>query len=115
MLPNPMFQVTFESFTLGRFTSFIQDGCPDGEMQIWEWERPRIGGSWCGTSWGPSVYYSETRSVTITLTLRRISKEQDGYNFDFRMLYKMLPKYAAIVRYGGLRFMGESSIVDGQY
>lgn len=114
-MPNPMFQVTFESFTLGRFTSFIQEGCPDGEMQIWEWERPRIGGSWCGTSWGPSVYYSETRSVTITLTLRRISKEQDGYNFDFRMLYKMLPKYAAIVRYGGLRFMGESVIVVDKY
>ncbi|XP_054289663.1 uncharacterized protein LOC129004960, partial [Macrosteles quadrilineatus] len=98
-------QVTFESFTLGRFTSFLSGGCPDGEMQLWEWQRPRIGGAWCGTSWGPSVYFSETRSVTISVTLRRISKDQDGYNFDFRLGYKMLPKYNAIVRYGGLRFL----------
>ncbi|KAG8242076.1 hypothetical protein J6590_072970 [Homalodisca vitripennis] len=98
-------QVTFESFTLGRFTSFLTGGCPDGDMQLWEWDRPRIGGAWCGTSWGPSVYYSETRSVTVSLTLRRISKDQDGHNFDFRISYKTLPKHASIVRYGGLRFL----------
>lgn len=103
-----MFQVTFERFTLGRFDSFIRDGCPDGEMQIWEWDRPRIGGSWCGTSWGPSVYFSETRSVTVSLRLLRIARDQSGYNFDFKMSFKMLPKKEAIVRYGGFKFPGKT-------
>lgn len=94
-------QLTFDSFTLGRFVSFTSDGCPDGYLQIIEAERPHVGGSWCGTSWGPSIYYSETESVTITVSLLRLSKDQNGYNFDFRMEYKLLSKGDATVRYGG--------------
>lgn len=95
------FQLTFDSFTLGRFVSFTSDGCPDGALQISESNRPQVGGSWCGTSWGPSIYYSETNSVSIFVSLYRLSKENSGYNFDFRMEYKFLRKGSATVRYGG--------------
>ncbi|XP_028030461.1 uncharacterized protein LOC114243244 [Bombyx mandarina] len=94
-------QVLFDSFTLGRFTSFTEDGCPDGYMQIQEASRPQVGGSWCGTSWGPSIYYSETKSITLIIRLLHLSKEQNNYNFDFRMAYKVLRREHATVRYGG--------------
>lgn len=86
---------------MGRFVSFTTDGCPDGSLQIAETDRPRVGGSWCGTSWGSAIYYSETRTLTLTLRLLKLSRDQTGYNFDFRMGYKMLPKDTAVVRYGG--------------
>ncbi|KAK9718758.1 hypothetical protein QE152_g23014 [Popillia japonica] len=95
--------LTFDSFTLGRFVSFTSDGCPDGALQISESNRPQVGGSWCGTSWGPSIYYSETNSVSIFVSLFRLSKDQSGYNFDFRMEYKFLKRKSATVRYGGGR------------
>lgn len=98
------FQLTFDSFTLGRFTSFTTDGCPDGALHIQESNRPQVGGSWCGTSWVPAIYYSETNSVTISVNLYRLSKDQSGYNFDFRMEYKLLRKTLATVRYGGGKF-----------
>ncbi|XP_074031451.1 uncharacterized protein [Leptinotarsa decemlineata] len=96
-----LIQLTFDSFTLGRFVSFTSDGCPDGALQISESNRPQVGGSWCGTSWGPVIYYSETKSVTIFVNLYRLSKVENGYNFDYRMEYKFLRKQTAIVRYGG--------------
>ncbi|CAH1119117.1 unnamed protein product, partial [Phaedon cochleariae] len=96
-----LIQLTFDSFTLGRFVSFTSDGCPDGALHITEADRPRVGGSWCGTSWGPAVYYSETSSVTVAVNLLRLSKVENGYNFDYVMEYKLLRKKAAIVRYGG--------------
>ncbi|XP_060528816.1 uncharacterized protein LOC132703517 [Cylas formicarius] len=96
-----LIQVTFDSFTLGRFVSFTVDGCPDGALQITEANRPQVGGSWCGTSWGPVIYYSETKSITIHVNLLKLSKVENGYNFDYRMEYKFLKKRSAIVRYGG--------------
>ncbi|XP_046475908.1 uncharacterized protein [Neodiprion pinetum] len=93
-------QLTFDSFTLGRFVSFTAEGCPDGSLQIAEAQRPDVGGLWCGTSWGPAIYYSETSSVSLTLRLLRLSNDQTGYNFDFRMEYKMIRKSDAVVRYG---------------
>ncbi|CAG9759748.1 unnamed protein product [Ceutorhynchus assimilis] len=93
--------ITFDSFTLGRFVSFTTEGCPDGALQITESNRPQVGGSWCGTSWGPVMYYSETKSIIIHVNLYKLSKIENGYNFDYRMEYKFLRKKAAIVRYGG--------------
>lgn len=93
-------QLTFDSFTLGKFVSFTAEGCPDGSLQISEAQRPDVGGLWCGTSWGPAIYYSETPSVSIILKLLRLSKDQTGFNFDFRMAYKMIRKSDAVVRYG---------------
>lgn len=93
-------QLTFDSFTLGKFVSFTAEGCPDGSLQISEVKRPDAGGLWCGTSWGPAIYYSETPSVSITLRLFRLSKDQMGFNFDFRMAYKTIRRSDAVVRYG---------------
>lgn len=81
--------------------SFTSEGCPDGALQISESTRPQVGGSWCGTSWGPAIYYSETNSVTVYVNLLRLSKDQNGYNFDYIMEYKFLRKKLATVRYGG--------------
>lgn len=65
------FQVTLDSFTIGRFTSYTQDGCPDGYMQMAESARTPIGGMWCGTSWGPVLFYSESRSLIFTIKLNK--------------------------------------------
>jgi hypothetical protein len=94
-------QLTFDSFTLGRFISFTADGCPDGSLQISEADRPVVGGSWCGTLWGAAIYYSETRTVSLSLRLMKLARDQTGYNFDYRMGYKMLTRDTATVRYGG--------------
>lgn len=58
-----------ESFTIGRFVSYTQDGCPDGYLQIAEAFRQPMGGMWCGSSWGPVMFYSETRSLILTVKL----------------------------------------------
>lgn len=107
-------QLTFDSFTLGKFVSFTADGCPDGSLQISEAQRPDVGGLWCGTSWGPAIYYSETPGVSIILKLLRLSKDQTGFNFDFRMAYKMIRKSDAVVRYGN-PFIGKWSAFDERF
>ena len=67
-----------------------------------------MGGSWCGTSWVPAIYYSETKSVTIYVNLIRLAKDQNGYNFDFRLEYKFLRRKLATVRYGGGAFISNN-------
>ncbi|XP_059217069.1 uncharacterized protein LOC106091151 isoform X2 [Stomoxys calcitrans] len=96
-------QVTLDSFTIGRFTSYTQDGCPDGYMQIAESARTPIGGMWCGTSWGPVLFYSESRSLIFTIKLNKLARDQSGYNFDFRIRYKMLSRDNSVTRYGGIK------------
>ncbi|XP_058981879.1 uncharacterized protein LOC101896332 [Musca domestica] len=96
-------QVTLDSFTIGRFTSYTQDGCPDGYMQIAESARTPIGGMWCGTSWGPVLFYSESRSLIFTIKLNKLARDQSGYNFDFRIRYKMLSRDSSVTRYGGIK------------
>ena len=104
-----LLQVTLERFTLGRFSSFLSEGCPDGWLALQEKSRVSVGGLWCGTSWGPVLYFSETTSLTLSLTLLRLSSNQNGYNFDFKISYKMLPKDDAVVRYGGTTPKGNST------
>ncbi|XP_017861192.1 PREDICTED: uncharacterized protein LOC108612730 isoform X2 [Drosophila arizonae] len=96
-------QVTLDSFTIGRFTSYVHEGCPDGYMQIAESARTPIGGMWCGSSWGPVLFYSETRSLIFTIKLNRLARDQSGYNFDFRIRYKVLSKDSSVTRYGGIK------------
>lgn len=99
--------MTLERFTLGKFTSFTTAGCPDGYLTLEEKSRPSVGGVWCGTSWGPVLYFSETPSITMSLVLLTLSSDQqNGYNFDFRILYKMLPKKDASIRYGPVTTKG---------
>lgn len=48
------------------------EGCPDGYLQISEAARTSVGGMWCGTmDDGPVVFYSETRTLILTLLLLR--------------------------------------------
>lgn len=70
-----MFQVTFDTFTVGKFVSYIVEGCPDGYMTIREGNLPNIGGQWCGSAWGYTVYYSESSSINLTLFLSRLSDQ----------------------------------------
>lgn len=37
----------------------------------------------------------------------RLARDQSGYNFDFRLLYKVLPRETAVVRFGGIKNEGE--------
>ncbi|KAH8366126.1 hypothetical protein KR093_009330, partial [Drosophila rubida] len=106
-------QVTLDSFTIGRFTSYVHEGCPDGFMQIAESARTPIGGMWCGSSWGPVLFYSETRSLIFTIKLNRLARDQSGYNFDFRIRYKVLSKDSSVTRYGGIKLAGKSCTATG--
>lgn len=60
---------------MGKFVSYIVDGCPDGYMTIFERDLPNIGGQWCGSAWGYTVYYSETPSINLTLFLSKLSEQ----------------------------------------
>lgn len=90
-------------FTLGKFVSFTQNGCQDAFLEFSEASRMPIGGMFCGQSWGPAVFYSETRSLVLTVKLFKLLREQKGYNFDFRIDYKFLSKEESVVRYGGIK------------
>lgn len=72
---NFMFQLSFESFSVGTFESFTSGGCPDGFISIRESNRPSSGGKWCGSAWGYTVYYSETSSLNLTLSLDRLPQQ----------------------------------------
>lgn len=69
------FQITFDAFTVGNFVSYIVDGCPDGYMTIRENDLPNIGGQWCGSALGYTVYYSESSSLNLTLFLSRLLEQ----------------------------------------
>ncbi|KAK9512672.1 hypothetical protein O3M35_001046 [Rhynocoris fuscipes] len=59
-------------------------------MAIQESERPLTGGQWCGSAWGYTVYYSETRSLNLTLQLDRLSEQVNLFsllNSIFYLLY----------------------------
>lgn len=90
-------------FTLGKFVSFTRDGCQDAFLEFSEASRMPIGGMFCGQSWGPAVFYSETNSLVVTVKLFKLLREQSGYNFDFRIEYKFLSREESVVRYGGLK------------
>ncbi|XP_012251545.2 uncharacterized protein LOC105683496 [Athalia rosae] len=109
-------QLTFDTFTVGRFLSFISEGCPDGYMTIRETGRPATGGQWCGSAWGYTVYYSETASINLTLFLSRLSEQGVGYNFDFKLSYKFLRRSEAHLRYGNSTMSTwRGDLVNGTY
>ncbi|XP_072397274.1 uncharacterized protein [Diabrotica undecimpunctata] len=94
-------QLSFESFSVGTFESFMSGGCPDGAVSIRESNRPSSGGEWCGSAWGYSVYYSETPSINLTLSIKTISQQQNsGNKFEFKLSYKFLKLSDARIRYG---------------
>ncbi|XP_026734671.1 uncharacterized protein LOC113498735 [Trichoplusia ni] len=93
-------QLTFDTFTVGKFVSFTSDGCPDGHMTIVERSPSPPTGQWCGSAWGYTVYFSESDSINMTLRLDRLSQQGVGYNFDFKLAYKFLKRSEARLRYG---------------
>jgi hypothetical protein len=70
-----LFQLTFDTFTVGKFVSFTSDGCPDGHMTIVERSPSPPTGQWCGSAWGYTVYFSESDSINMTLRLDRLSQQ----------------------------------------
>lgn len=92
-------QLSFESFSVGTFESFTSEGCPDGYISIAEGNRPPQGGKWCGSSWGYTVYYSETPSINLTLHLARLPQQHQN-GFEFKLSYKFLRLSDARIRYG---------------
>ncbi|KAI8436727.1 hypothetical protein MSG28_010210 [Choristoneura fumiferana] len=109
-------QLTFDTFTVGKFVSFTSDGCPDGHMTIVERSPSPPTGQWCGSAWGYTVYFSESDSINMTLRLDRLSQQGVGYNFDFKLAYKFLRRSEARLRYGNATvgaWRGES--VPGTY
>lgn len=109
-------QLTFDTFTVGRFLSFTSEGCPDGYMTIRERGRPATGGQWCGSAWGYTVYYSETPSINLTLYLLRLAEQGSGYNFDFKLSYKFLRRSEAHLRYGNSSMSTwRGELVNGTY
>ncbi|CAG9804070.1 unnamed protein product [Chironomus riparius] len=97
-------QITLlNGFTVGKFVSFTHNGCQDAYLEFSEASRTPIGGMFCGQSWGPSVFYSETRSLVLTIKLFKLLRDQSGYNFDFRIDFKFLSKEESVVRYGGIK------------
>ncbi|XP_076375175.1 uncharacterized protein LOC117229697 [Megalopta genalis] len=109
-------QLTFDKFMVGRFTSFMSEGCPDGYMTIREEGRPATGGQWCGSAWGYTVYYSETPSINLTLYILRLSEQGSGYNFDFKLSYKFLRRSEAHLRYGNSSMSTwRGELVNGTY
>lgn len=80
--PDFSFQLTFDTFTVGKFVSFTSDGCPDGHMTIVERSPSPPTGQWCGSAWGYTVYFSESDSINMTLRLDRLS-QQVSFFFNF--------------------------------
>lgn len=65
-------QITIDGFSVGKFCSYITEGCPDGYLQISEVSRTSFGGMWCGSmDNGPVIFYSETRTVILSIKLLR--------------------------------------------
>ncbi|XP_059482950.1 uncharacterized protein LOC132201076 [Neocloeon triangulifer] len=108
-------QLTFDSFTVGKFMSFAKDGCPHGHMSITELGLPDTGGQWCGSAWGYTVYFSEVNSVNVTLALLRLSEQGIGYTFDFKLNYRFLLRSEAALRFGVSDEVDRGMLVPGTY
>lgn len=96
-------QIVFRDLTLGTFKSHHVCGCPKGHLSIEEPHRGKIGGNWCGGTNTHNVYYSETNTVTVTVSVNDppAKKETHGEKkIRLRLFYKFLLSAESIVRYG---------------
>ncbi|KAK8725662.1 hypothetical protein OTU49_010676, partial [Cherax quadricarinatus] len=99
-----LIQLAFHKFTLGKFNSHTDRGCPHGHMQVIEEQRKYRPGFWCGDGVGLEMYYSETPSVSVIIT--RLPTDNDLTALDafssiyVKMSYKFLRRESAVVRYG---------------
>lgn len=66
-------------------------------MQLSELGRPFTGGSWCGSSTGYAVYYSETSTITVSV---KLFQSPQSVPFEFHLRYKFVSQLEAVVRFG---------------
>ena len=70
-------------------------------MQLSELGKPFTGGSWCGSSSGYAVYYSETSTITVTIKLfKSLISIHSTVPFEFKLRYKFVSQPEARVRFG---------------
>ncbi|KAK8393808.1 hypothetical protein O3P69_006845 [Scylla paramamosain] len=100
-----LIQLAFNKFTLGKFISHTDHGCPHGHMQIIENQRMYKPGFWCGDGLGLAIYYSETPSVSVIITrlptVNDLTALDDFPSFYVKMTYQFLRREDAV--YLGLR------------
>ncbi|XP_058459411.1 uncharacterized protein LOC131435488 isoform X2 [Malaya genurostris] len=90
--------------------------CLEGFMTIREQGLPNLDGRWCGTASGYTIYYSETRSVNVSVRLDRLtiigSGEEGGSGgagsgLEFKLIYKFLRHSDAKLRYDNRIWNGD--------
>lgn len=90
-------QLNLAKFSIGKFVENYHDvkqhgECTEGFMTISEQGLPNLDGRWCGTASGYTIYYSETKSVNVTLRLDKQPPASGSVSngFEFRLIYKFL-------------------------
>ncbi|XP_064121335.1 uncharacterized protein LOC135225787 isoform X1 [Macrobrachium nipponense] len=106
--PNgDLVQLAFHKFSIGKFNSHTENGCPHGHMQVIENQRMYRPGFWCGDGVGIVMYYSETPSVSVIVTRLPVDDDLTALDavkeFYLKMTYKFLRRESAVVRYGILK------------
>ncbi|XP_062564229.1 uncharacterized protein LOC134227043 [Armigeres subalbatus] len=84
------------------------EACLEGFMTIREQGLPNLNGKWCGTASGYTIYYSETKSVNVSIRLDRLPPSGSGAGLsgsggatnwlEFRLIYKFLRQSEAKLR-----------------
>ncbi|EAA10533.4 AGAP010817-PA, partial [Anopheles gambiae str. PEST] len=100
-------QLNLAKFSIGKFVENYHDvkqhgKCTEGFMTISEQGLPNLDGRWCGTASGYTIYYSETKSVNVTLRLDKQPPASGSVSngFEFRLIYKFLRHSDAKLRAG---------------
>uniref|UniRef100_A0A182QA36 CUB domain-containing protein n=1 Tax=Anopheles farauti TaxID=69004 RepID=A0A182QA36_9DIPT len=113
-------QLNLAKFSIGKFVENFHDPkqhgeCTEGFMTISEQGLPNLDGRWCGTASGYTIYYSETRSVNVTLRLDKLPQASSGTTngFEFRLIYKFLRHSDAKLRNDNRIWNGD--LVPGSY
>ncbi|XP_052564459.1 uncharacterized protein LOC120432544 isoform X2 [Culex pipiens pallens] len=104
------------------------EACLEGFMTIREQGLPDLNGRWCGTASGYTIYYSETKSVNVTLRLDKLVQSGTGASsgagpggapnespggLQFRLIYKFLRHTDAKLRNDNRIWNGD--LVAGTY
>ncbi|KAF7989794.1 hypothetical protein HCN44_008468 [Aphidius gifuensis] len=97
-------QLFWDAFSIGRLETIngeenepIYASCPEGSLQLSDLGRPFTGGSWCGSSQGRPIYYSETSTVTASI---RLFYAPSNVPFEFRLRYRFISRNESIARLG---------------
>ncbi|XP_052901737.1 uncharacterized protein LOC128309403 [Anopheles moucheti] len=113
-------QLNLAKFSIGKYVENFHDlkqhgECMEGFMTISEQGLPNLDGRWCGTASGYTIYYSETRSVNVTLRLDKLPQASSGMSngFEFRLIYKFLRHSDAKLRNDNRIWNGD--LVPGSY